>query len=316
MQTFKHFIYRVALVTAGMSALLVAVVMIASVFAFAVRAIIPGSAGDAHGDEKNSIVEWAYGIGDVDRQSDAEIKAAQVNDEAINNWVARCTFSLLLQPEIKARVRVIFGSDDEFYGKIQEDPGSLDIILPAATDLRFLSNSILIRRGENAMAASNSYFALQAATLVAIALGLATTVLVSLSSTEFGKGDGLLARSIRILAIVLPALGTATAAVAAFYSPGQSYSRATQALASYRQVHDQITTDLGPLQCPTSSKAGAVNDLATKLAVWKKSLRDAQTVAQAGTLAAADAKRVAADPTRGQTQPGRPGGSTGDVHQK
>jgi hypothetical protein len=50
-----------------MSALLVAVVMIASVFAFAVRAIIPGQPGDAHGDEKNSIVEWAYGIGDVDR---------------------------------------------------------------------------------------------------------------------------------------------------------------------------------------------------------------------------------------------------------
>ncbi|ABF12345.1 hypothetical protein Rmet_5486 (plasmid) [Cupriavidus metallidurans CH34] len=297
------------MVAAGVSALILALIVIAAVFALGVRTIFPDPSRSlrwpAEQSGLNGIVAWAHGGDTGGKQPNAEFNAARLNGEAVDRWITRCTSDLLQKPVINARVRAQFGKYGESYAA---DPSNLltqDAVLPAATDLRFLSKSLLIGRGENALAAANAYLVLQIATLVAIALGLATTVLVSLSSTEFGKGDGRTARAIRILAIVFPALGTATAAVAAFYAPGQSYARASQALAGFRQVHDQIASDLGELTCPTSSDPGAANDLSAKLAGWKKSLRDVQSLAQAAALAAADA-------TRGQVQPGGGVGNTGD----
>lgn len=314
MLTARSFFYRTALVVGGVCAIILGLTITAVVIALGVRTIFPEPNRFERPAEQttlNSMVNWAYG-GDTrgkptrpTGQPDAEFNAAQVNVDAIDRWINRCTSSLLLQPEINARVRTQFGENADHYATTPSNLLTQDAVLPAATDLRYLSTSILIGRGENAVAAASAYLALQIATILAISLGLATTVLVSLSSTEFGKGDGGKARAIRILAIVFPALGTATAAVAAFYAPGDSHARASQALAGFRQVHDQIASDLGALPCPSSSDPIAGKDLSVKLASWKKSLRDAQSVAQAASLAAADA-------TRGQVQVGGGVGNTAD----
>lgn len=302
----RRFLLLVSLATAGLSALMLALVAIAAVFAFSVRTLFPEPSVVARPVEQSAvsgIVKWAYGGDARDRldrpigQPYAEFSAAQVNVDAIDRWVTRCTSNFLFRPEINSRIRAQFGQDADHYATTPSNLLTQDAVLPAATDIRFLSTSVTRGRAENAVSAADAYVALQTATLLAIALGLATTVLVSLSSTEFGKGDGRKARTIRILAIVFPALGTATAAVAAFYAPSQTYARASQALAGFRQVHDQIASDLGALACPASPDPAAGGELSTKLAGWKKSLRDAQSVAQAATLAAADA-------ARGQVQPG------------
>lgn len=312
MLTAKSFFYRAALVAGGVSVVILGLTITAAVLALGVRTMFPEPNRFERPVEQttlNSIVTWAYG-GDIrdkpsrpSGQPEAEFNSAQVNVDAIDRWVNRCTSSLLLQPEVNTRVRAQFGENADHYATTPSNLLTQDAVLPAATDLRFLSTSILIGRGENAVAAANAYLALQIATLVAISLGLATTVLVSLSSTEFGKGDGRTARAIRIFAIVFPALGTAVAAIAAFYAPGESRARASQGLAGFRQVHDQIASDLGALPCPSSSAQTAETELSVKLASWKKSLQDAQSVAQAVTLAAADA-------TRGQVRLGGGVGTT------
>jgi hypothetical protein len=85
--------------------------------------------------------------------------------------------------------------------------------------------------------AKSAYVFWQTTTVITIFLGMFTTILVSMSSTEFGRGDGNTQRLIRILAIVFPALGTAAAAVFAFYGPQAEWSQASRTLASITQLH-------------------------------------------------------------------------------
>jgi len=77
-----------------------------------------------------------------------------------------------------------------------------------------------------------TYFYWELATLISIAIGMVTTILVSVSSTEFGRGDGADQRLIRVLAIIFPALGTATAAVISFYTPQVEWGQVSRTLAS------------------------------------------------------------------------------------
>jgi hypothetical protein len=82
-----------------------------------------------------------------------------------------------------------------------------------------LSKYISSERSQLRYNVNNSSRFYQISTIITISLGLITTVLVSLSSTEFGRGQTKAAKSIRVLAIVFPALGTASAAIIAFYNP-------------------------------------------------------------------------------------------------
>ena len=113
----------------------------------------------------------------------------------------------------------IIGRMCEYYANDPSNRLTQQNVLPAASDVFLLSESIGRARIENAKNAADAYILLQISTWSAILLGLATTVLVSLSSTEFGRGDSTPSRVIRVLAIVLPALGTAAAAITAFYAP-------------------------------------------------------------------------------------------------
>jgi hypothetical protein len=177
-------------------------------------------------------------------------------------------------------------------------------VLPVAGELAFLSESIARARVDSAQDAATAYRNLQIGTWGAILLGLATTVLVSLSSTEFGKGDGTIPRCIRVFAIVFPALGTAVAAITAFYAPRESLSRSSQALVSFRQIHDQIASDLSEVPCPSEEEAASgKGDIVRKLAEWKKGIRDARALADAAGLAAVDPTRNAAQESSKQSKP-------------
>jgi hypothetical protein len=78
-----------------------------------------------------------------------------------------------------------------------------------------------------------------------------TTFLVSVSSTKFGRGGGPPQRLIRVLAIIFPASGTATAAVISFYSPQAEWGQASRTLANDTQLHDEIALTVWKLTCPT-----------------------------------------------------------------
>jgi hypothetical protein len=87
-------------------------------------------------------------------------------------------------------------------------------------------------------------------TIVSILIGMITTILVSLSATEIGRGDGPRQHTVRVLAIVFPALGTATAAIIGFYSPQAEWTQASRTLASETQLHGQMAISAWALDCP------------------------------------------------------------------
>jgi hypothetical protein len=127
----------------------------------------------------------------------------------------------------------------------------------------------------------STYFYWELATIIAIAIGMITTILVSVSSTEFGRGDGPNQRLIRVLAIIFPALGTATTAVVSFYSPQVEWGQTSRTLASETQLHDQIALTVWKLTCPTDDTDDSAKPLKDNLENWSKRYIDIQTIPNA-----------------------------------
>ena len=126
-------------------------------------------------------------------------------------------------------------------------------------------------------AASKNYEIMQ---WIIILLGLITTIVVSLSSTEYGKGEERLAKSLRLVAITLPALGTMVAAANAFYAPSQKALQATRTLASLGQLHSQIALEVWATGCPPANGDPKNPNLAKiddKIAQWIKRYQEIQS---------------------------------------
>jgi uncharacterized membrane protein YgcG len=123
----------------------------------------------------------------------------------------------------------------------------------------------------------------QIATWISIGLGMITTILVSVSATDFGRGDGTRPQLIRVLAIIFPAMGTAAAAVIAFYSPQGEWGQASRTLASVSLLHSQIVFGVWNLQCPQAETDTDVDfkKLTAALDDWTKRYTDIQTLSNA-----------------------------------
>ena len=94
-----------------------------------------------------------------------------------------------------------------------------------------LSNFITLKRIAIDERLSKAYTLAQVGALTTILIGLITTVLVALSSTEVGKKETRTAPTIRTGALIFPALGTAAAAIIAFYDPSGTLARQSQVAA-------------------------------------------------------------------------------------
>jgi hypothetical protein len=127
----------------------------------------------------------------------------------------------------------------------------------------------------------STYLFWEATTLVSICIGMITTILVSVSSTEFGRGDGYYQRLIRILAIIFPVLGTAAAAVIGFYGPQAAWGLASRTLASETQLHDQMAIGVWELTCPKSDTDATAGPLTASLKEWSKRYIDIDTISNA-----------------------------------
>jgi hypothetical protein len=126
--------------------------------------------------------------------------------------------------------------------------------------------------------ARSAHFFWEVATVISIAIGMITTILVSVSSTEFGRGDGRSQRLIRMFAIIFPALGTATAAMISFYSPQTEWGQASRTLASETQLHDQMALTIWRLPCPATDTDDSAKPLTDNLENWSKRFIEIQTI--------------------------------------
>ncbi len=169
-----------------------------------------------------------------------------------------------------------------------------------------LSYAIAKHRVEARTKAQAAYSLWQYSTLITIAIGMITTILVSLSATDFVQKGGAIALTIRILAIVFPAVGTAFAAVIAFYGPQAEWSQSSRTFASLSQLHGQMALDIFKIEdCQPAPPKDS--DLAKQL------YKDIETLATAASSASGGGQ--GGPPTGNQEtgQKGQAGGKPGDA---
>jgi hypothetical protein len=144
-----------------------------------------------------------------------------------------------------------------------------------------LNRSLSFGREYYRLQAQDLYVYLQLGTIVSIVVGMLTTIFVSISSTEFGRGEGRAQRWIRVVSIILPIIGTAVSGVMAFYAPAQSWNQASRTLASISQLHAQMAVGVGGLKCIDPKDKENVSKAQSMLNEWSKRYVDIQTVAAA-----------------------------------
>jgi len=229
---------------------------------------------------------------------DYEISQLGVDHYNVINWIMTCTRIQQLSDQPQYIQSMFSGAYD--VGLLTRPPPSgpiKDIVsslaktepprLPNQTEraLMNLSFQIWKERYTQRLKTRSAYSFWQITTFVTIGLGMLTTILISLSSTTAGQGQGKPQQIIRTLAIVFPAVGTAAAAVIAFYGPQNEWSHSSRVFDSLSQLHDDMA--LGVWRLPDCSGAVASVDEKTKLTDWTNSYLKA-TASPANPTAAAN----------------------------
>jgi hypothetical protein len=227
-------------------------------------------------------------------ESDPDAESIDEAHRSVGEWVLKCTGASTISNVPERDRNVFYTSSDRWFAPFsgfsvsairvgtgsEARAGAIRTVSLSNSELAVLrlSRDIAGERLSLRKKIASSYMFFQIATLATIAIGLITTILVSLSSTEFGKDSKL----IRILAIVFPALGTAAAAVIAFYSPQTQLSAASHALASLSQLQNQIISGLWEVDCDRAISASAFKQLKEQLQKWDQRYQDIETMADAG----------------------------------
>ncbi len=106
-----------------------------------------------------------------------------------------------------------------------------------------------------------------------ILLGMATTIVSALNSSEFGSGSGRWASIIKVTAIILPALATAITAYAALYTPPDLATRKAQLVSNLSGLGSDMAVTLSEATCPIS-KPDEIAALEKQMSGWRKRLSE------------------------------------------
>jgi hypothetical protein len=223
----------------------------------------------------------------ITEQAQAELWAAYADHWTIATWFASCMGvpSISDLPDVLAAQLTPFGQGDWAGAKTNADK------LPTIHQRQVIQLSLTLYRQRIAGAGNVQSATAQAAIMqwIIILLGLLTTIVVSLSSTEYGKGEETRTKLLRLTAIMLPAVGTAAAAVNAFYAPSQKALQAGRTLSSLSQIHNQIASEVwNSVVCISDQKEPAWIQNDSKIAQWIKRHQEIQTAAGSDTPTSAD----------------------------
>lgn len=272
MNVFSRFLLDVAASIIALLAVIGALALLALGSAAIIRTVIP----DSKVVERTALsrpVAWAQSL-----QTNAgkdEARAARETNLAIRIWAVRCGIVTI---------------------DTEGEPHLTDSAPPTIERLGKVLNNLFFDRSDLASVIQGDFAVLQWATIIGIVIGMATTICAGLRSDEQALGSW--TRTIRILAVVFPALGTAVASVAAFYGPREELLRASQSLATLQQVHTDIQMKVTREPCPRDDLNASLR-IAKELNEWEDKLvqqRPATVAVQMGARA---------------REPGHTGGPTG-----
>jgi hypothetical protein len=209
----------------------------------------------------------------------ADVQTVLPDYNAVAHWVLNC---LGVNPERPGlAIRLVLVPDRERRSTSEEWPKDVRHFDSDEMLIIQLNKRLTDQRLNLVGKVRSSYFFWEIATLASIIIGMITTILVSLSSTEFGRGDGQRQRIIRVLAIIFPVLGTATAAIINFYGPQAEWGQASRTLASLTQLHGQMGLALWKLPPCSPTGIGDKTALRSDIEDWSKRYVDIQTIASA-----------------------------------
>jgi hypothetical protein len=260
---------------------------------------------------------------------------------AIASWITGCTKSTNTRYFVPAEFMAAFYRKQPYYDdpvRIAQPYGGSDTVV--ATEIRpspvqpndanppkvqprpanrqelalaQLSYAIAKHRVEARTKTQAAYALWQFSTLTTIVIGLVTTIVVSLSATEFVK-NGRIALAVKVLAIVFPVIGTAFAAIIAFYGPQAEWSQSSRTFAALSQLHGQIALDIFKIEdCPPVPLKES--ELAKQLETWGKNYKDIETLANAAATGSAggQAGPPGGNQDGGQGNKGQSGNKPGDT---
>ncbi|WP_157376228.1 hypothetical protein [Burkholderia ubonensis] len=190
-----------------------------------------------------------------------EVVDADLDHGAVGGWVNRCWVA-----ERKHTHDPITDSDLRL--KYPRGMNSWEISLDS------LSSSIIGKRRAADKKLSSAYVIAQAGSFLSILIGLLTTILVALSSSEVGKRADRMGVRIRVGALVMPAIGTAVAAVIAFYDPYGNLARQSQLASGLQQLHKQIAFGVLQFDCPKSATSAIPGPYKQKLDLWTQKYQE------------------------------------------
>lgn len=251
---------RASAAVVSLLVLLGAVALLLLGTAAVIRTVLP-DADPAADSSISRAVAWAQSLRPP-AASDEE-RAARQSNVAIRDWSVACGL-------------ITYDASTDRIGDAQ----------PTFERIRPIGAVLFEQRIEMARAVDAQFTVLEAATIAGILIGLATTIFAGLRGDD--ETTGAWKRPVRVLAIVFPALGTAVAAVAAFYGPREQLARSSQALAGLQQLHLAVRTGLARLPCPTDE--ATTRDLERRLAEWEERLAQQgreTTAARLASIAAA-----------------------------
>jgi len=255
-----RFLLGVSAAIIAMLAVVGALALLALGAAAFIRIVVPDSEV-VKGTALSRPVAWAQSL--QPRAGADEAQAARETSLGIRQWLVRCSLAAV----------------DKY--DIAQPTNPTD---PLFDHLSQIANALYNDRLSLAKDIDSTFTVVEWGTIAGILIGMATTICAGLRSDDQALGTW--ARTVRILAIVFPALGTAVAAFAAFYGPREELLRASQSLVSLQQLHTEVQVGLSREPCPMD--ADGHTRILNKLVDWENKLiplRPATTAARIGARA-------------------------------
>jgi hypothetical protein len=217
---------------------------------------------------------------------------AEIDFESVAGWAMEC-MGIESYENLPDQYQMLLSYYQPDINNVRMFPKDVKRLSPDQRAILALNRSISFEREKYRLRADGAESQLRWLTFIGIGMGMITTIVVSMSSTEFGRGAGRVQTLLRLLAISFPIIGTAVSGVIAFYSPQEKWNQARRTLASLTQLHAQMAVGVWNLKCDLDDGARKTVD------GWSARYVDVQTAAAAGTSVPTTAMPVVSPPTAG-----------------
>ena len=203
----------------------------------------------------------------------AIVSEAEKDHGMVSGWVMRCMGS---PPMNKLDVNLQLQLRG--YSDIATTPPAIPEAIPLHTPLLYstlldLSKQLIIERWSVDENVDSAYKVAKAGAYISIFIGFLTTVVIGLATLPILRDAARTTSGLKAAAFVLPALGTAVAAIIAFDDPSGNLARQSQIALGLRQLHGEIATATWKLPC-AASDGNHLQEADRALNTWSLRMRD------------------------------------------